>query len=316
MSPDAGARIAVLLDLDAAQEARLRDGAGGAALAFLGAPTEDAPPDPRFLDCDAAFGNPPPCWIDAAPDLRWVQLESVGFGEYAGLDLDRQEGRIRLANLAGFFAEPVAESVLAGVLALYRALDRLIPLQANAEWVGDPIRPTMRLLAGRRVTLLGDGAINRRVAELLAPFGCAVARLARAASTADLDAALPQTDLLVAAVPDTPQTRGLFDRDRLARLPKQAVFVNVGRGSLVDEDALADALESGRLAGAVLDVTEAEPLPPGHRLWRAPNALLTQHTGGGTADEMDRKIEFFLDNLARYRAGAPLRSAVDFERGY
>lgn len=287
---------------------RLKHGAGDLMLSRA-APDEDC-------DCAIVFGNPDPGTVARNERLRWLQLESVGFSEYAGLDWARGHGRIVVTNLAGFFAQPVAESALAGILALYRGIDRLARLQAERRWVGDRLRPALRLLGGAHVVLLGYGAINCRLEHLLSPFGCAVTPIARSHDAAALDAALAVADIVVCTVPATSATAGLFDAGRIARLPPHAVFCNFGRGSLVEEDALALALEDGRLAGAVLDVTQNEPLPVGHRFWTCPNLILTQHTGGGTQDEIDRKIDVFLDNLARFRAGRPLASIVDFSRGY
>ena len=117
-------------------------------------------------------------------------------------------------------------------------------------------------------------------------------------------------------MPETDATIGLFNAARLGLLKAGALFVNFGRGSVVDEDALAAALNSRAIGGAVIDVTLREPLPGGHPFWTAPNTILTQHTGGGTADEIDRKIDVFAENLARYRDGEPLVGIVDIERGY
>lgn len=299
-------RIALCLDLNGDQIARLRSGIGDAELEETG-----------DLDgCEIAFGNPPPEALTEAEALRWVQLESVGFGEYADLDWPTLGQRLTLTSLASFFADPVAETALAGLLALARGVDRLARLQASKTWEGDPLRTRLRLLKGARVVMLGHGAINRRLAELLVPFGCEITALNSSATTADLDALLPTADILVATVPDTPATRGLLSAERLDLLPRHAVLANLGRGSLLDEAALADALAEGRLAGAVLDVTRDEPLPPDHPFWTCPNILLTQHSGGGTADELDRKIDTFLANLARYCAGQPLHGVVDMTRGY
>lgn len=300
--------IAVCVSFSDAQFARIKQGAGDIAVRRIG---ESEP-------CDSAiiFGNPDASVVAGNQNLRWLQLESVGFGEYAGLDWSRGGGTALVTNLAGFFADPVAESALAGILALYRGIDELVRLQAERRWVGDPLRIGLRSLRGARVVMVGYGAINRRLADLLAPFGCAVTPITRASSSNDLDAALATADLVVCTAPATAATSGLFDAARLSRLPKSAIFCNFGRGSLLDEDALADALQSGALAGAVIDVTRDEPLPEGHRFWTAPNLILTQHSGGGTVDELDRKIDVFLANLARFRAGAPLEGVVDFSRGY
>ena len=266
--------------------------------------------------CEVAFGNPPPAWLIEAHDLRWIQLESVGFGEYGGLDWATLGKVLRISNLAGFFAEPVAQSILAGVLSLYRGIGHLAVLQEKRQWVGGALRPSLKTLQRANVVLFGSGAINNRVAELLRPYDCEISRFGRSWTKDALDAALRDADLTIAVVPHTPETKGVFDRRRLALLKEGSVFVNFGRGSLVDEDALADALESGAIGGAVIDVTREEPLPPDHRFWRTKNLLLTQHTGGGTGDEVDRKIDLFLANLERYKRGMAPLSIVDFKRGY
>ena len=300
--------IAVCATLSQEQLARLERGAGELPVTLF---AEDA-----ACDCEIVFGNPEAAIVSANPKLRWMQLESVGFGEYVGLDWRRLEGRVTVTNLAGFFADPVAETALAGILALCRGIDGLVRLQSERRWVGDPLRTRLRSLKGATAVLVGHGAINRRLAELLAPFGCSITPITRGSPASVLDEALTRADLVVCTAPDTAETRGMFDAARLARLPAAAIFCNFGRGSILDEDALADALDASRLSGAVIDVTRQEPLPPGHRFWTTPNLILTQHSGGGTADELDRKIDLFLANLARFRAGAPLEGVVDFSRGY
>ena len=290
------------------QQRRLQEGAGDWDVAFQ---------DPAHIsDCPIVFGNPEPDVVAANRALNWMQLESVGFGEYADLDLSRDDGMVQVTNLAGFFADPVAETALAGILALGRGIDRLAMLKREVAWVGDPFREDLRLLKGASVLLFGLGAINRRLAELLSPFGCKITYF-KSDWTADrLDAALPEADVVVATVPDLPATRGLFDTARLNRMKRGSLFCNFGRGSLVDETALAQSLDSEHLGGAVIDVTQDEPLPPDHAFWRCPNTIVTQHSAGGTTDELDRKIDVFLDNLARYRAGEPLDGLVDFKKGY
>lgn len=301
--------------LGVSHEGRLREGIGDATLHVF--PSEAAAGQARgaFDRCEIVFGNPPAAWVAESARLEWVQLESVGFGEYAALDWARLGPRIRVTNFAGFFAEPVAESILAGLLAIYRGIDRLAVVKEKREWLGDALRPALRTLESTAVVLFGRGAINARVAELLAPLRCVVTVFGRGWHAPALDAALAHADVVISTVPDTPGTRNVFDRARLAKLKRGALFLNFGRGSVVDDDALADALESGALGGAVIDVTREEPLPSSHRFWTTPNMLLTQHSGGGTVDEIDRKIAVFLDNLARHRTGEPLRGLVDFSRG-
>lgn len=300
--------IAVCQPMNVAQAERLRLGAGEVPLRFVDAATP----------CDAAimFGNPDVEVVAANRALRWLQLGSVGFGEYLGLDWSRLAGVAQVTNLAGFFSDPVAETALAGILALRRGIDRLTLLRTRGEWLGDPVREVLGLVTGARVVLFGRGAINGRLAELLSPFHCNIATFGRDFAADALDAALARADIVVATVPHSPDTAGLFNAVRISRIKQGATFCNLGRGSLVDEAALAAALTSGRLAGAVIDVTRDEPLPAGHAFWTTPNTILTQHSGGGTADEVDRKVDWFLDNLARFRECRPLSGTIDFARGY
>lgn len=305
-------QIGIGVELTRLQLQGLQERAGSVKLE----PLDESPAPDALTDLEVIFGNPPAACLSEAKSLRWLQLESVGFGEYTGLDWAHLGKRLKVTNLAGFFSDPVAETALSGLLALARGIDRLAVLKDAGTWVGDPLRSELRLLRNARIVMIGFGAINRRLAELLRPFGCEIKVFRGDMRLPDLDHALPDADIVVCCVPDTPGTRGLFNAARLGLLPRHSVVANLGRGSLVNEDALANALKSGAIAGAVLDVTKDEPLPPDHPFWTCPNTLLTQHTGGGTADELDRKIDVFLDNLARYRAGQTLQGIVDFEKGY
>ena len=308
--------IFVCLDLTDGQAARLREIAGDDQVHLAGVQSDESALEPSFAGCEVVFGNLPPAWLAQSEALRWVQLESVGFGEYRGLDWPALGQRVTVTNLAGFFAEPVAETALAGILALHRGIDRLVHLKSARAWLGDSLRAELGTLTGAKVVLFGYGAINRRLAELLQPFDCSIVSFGRDWTAERLDEALSVADIVVSSVPETDATLGVFDADRLSLLKPTALFVNLGRGSVVDEAALAARLSDGRVGGAVLDVTRDEPLPEAHPFWACPNTVLTQHSGGGTADEIDRKIELFADNLARYRAGERLIGIVDFEKGY
>lgn len=300
--------IAVCFPLTDNQIKRLEAGTVGHTVKVL---EPDAPSDAPIV-----FGNPKPDVIAANESLLWLQLESVGLGEYLGVDWARPAGTVKVTNLAGMFANPAAESALAGILALYRVIDQLVNLQNRAEWQGGAVRPYMRQLSGARVVLFGYGSINRRLAEMLTPFGCTITPIASNWTDDTLNRALSSADIIVSTVPQMPQTENVFDTARFALMPTGAVFCNFGRGSAVDEPALDATLRSGHLGGAVIDVTRQEPLPPDHMFWTCPNLLLTQHSGGGTSDEIERKIDYFLANLAHFHAGRPLTGLVNFSRGY
>ena len=301
------------LELNSAEADCLREAVDPDRLC-LGTDQGPANPPPEFLASEVAFGGPPRGWVEAHPGLRWLQLDSVGIDEY--LDIDIGGSGPLVTNLAGFFADPVAETVLASILALGRGIDECGQLKRDRRWRGEALRPELWLLRGRRVALFGRGAIGCRLRQLLAPFGCQVTGFGADWTDAALDHALASADIVACAVPDTPRTRRVFDRRRIALMPRTAILINAGRGSLVDENALADALGDGQLAGAALDVTADEPLPAAHPFWTCPNLILTQHTAGGTHGEIEAKIRFFADNLRRYRRGEQLANVVDFNRGH
>lgn len=299
------AKIGICAELTQDDRAWLAEQLAGQDFAFVS-------PD-AANDCELVFGNPDPLRLDGA-SLRWLQLESTGFAEY--LPLTRRHPDLQITNLAGFFAEPVAETLLAGVLALLRGVNVLVRLQDTANWQGATLRPGLRLLCGATVTLIGRGAIMARLAALLQPFGCRILQFGRDHDPAELDRGLAASLIVAACVPDTPGTRGLIHEGRIASLGPDAIFANAGRGTLVDEKALVAALTTGRLGGAVLDVTQQEPLAADNPLWTCPRLLLTQHTGGGFAAELRGKAERFVANLSRWQSGQPLLGVIDPERGY
>jgi glyoxylate/hydroxypyruvate reductase A len=275
-----------------------------------------------LLRSEVAFGSCPAEVLEQAAGLRWLQLDSVGCDPYLRLDWPRLSTRLTVTNLRGFFSVPVAETGIAGVLALVRAIDRLVELRRTREWRSPDIRSRLRTLHGARALVVGYGGIGHALASRLAAFGSHVETYGTPASgaglttLAELDGALPRADIAFLALPGTPATAGLFGASRLGLLKETAVLVNLGRGGLVDEDALVRQLDQGALAGAVIDVTQTEPLPADSPLWSAPNVILTQHTAGGSADELAGKAAVFLANLKRYRAGLPLNSVVDWAKGY
>jgi phosphoglycerate dehydrogenase-like enzyme len=310
------------IEFNDSQRQHMREVAGEDVVYFADPEVPSLQDKEAFLRAEIAFGDCSPEWLPLTHDLRWMQFDSVGFGEYAHLNWDDLGRRLTCTNLRGFFAVPVAETVLAGILTLYRGIDRLVKLSATRSWNKLEVRPQLRCLTEAKVILLGYGATGRKVHSLLGPFGCTVIPVDQSEQAPDvkgvneLDRFLPQADIVVAALPDTPETRGLFGEQRFLLLKKGAIFVNVGRGSLVDEAALVNALGSGHLGGAVIDVSREEPIPPDHPLWDAPNTLLTQHTAGGSFDELERKLRFFEQNLARYRRGDGLESVIDWKRGF
>ena len=196
--------------------------------------------------------------------------------------------------------------------------------QHEGRWIKKELEGAAAIgqLHGAQTIILGAGAIARNIAALLKPFGGETRFFARSSPTAvirsreQLDAALPDVDVVINTLPHTTETIGLIDRARLARFRSTALFVNMGRGSVLNEDALLETLNAGRLGGAVLDVTSIEPLPPGHPFWTHPRIILTQHTGGRFPGETAAKVTRFLENFARFSRGESLVGTLDATRGY
>ncbi|KRE63675.1 D-2-hydroxyacid dehydrogenase [Nostocoides sp. Soil756] len=255
----------------------------------------------------------------------WAQATAAGAGEQltrAGLDAAAL-GPVVVTSAAGLHAEQLAEFALAGILHVAKDVERLQAQKQRREW---PARWPMRSLAGSRLLVVGLGGIGRAVAARGAAFGMHVTGVARRPRPAPgverteplerLPDLVADADAVVLTLPGTEQTRGLFDADLLGRMRSDAVLVNVGRGSVVDGDALARVLHAGHLAGAVLDVTDPEPLPDTSALWGAPRLLLSPHTAALSTAEDDRIVAFFAENLGRALDGEPLRNVVDPVAGY
>jgi phosphoglycerate dehydrogenase-like enzyme len=255
---------------------------------------------------------------DHAPNLRWVQGIGSGYEHIWSGGLDR--AGITVTNAVGVSAAPMAEFVLGRVLALFKRFPEIDARAARHEW-----KPAYgRMLAGSTIGIVGLGAIGQAVADRAAAMGMRVVasrRSFRPGMTApnvdvlcgpdDLPALLAESHVVVLSAPSNPETRSLIDAEALAAMRPGAIFVNVGRGTMVEEPALIAALERGHLAAAVLDVTSEEPLPPGHPLWDAPNVYISAHCSATSEGYVDRVAAVFIDNLARYLQGEPLRNVVD-----
>jgi len=282
-----------------------------------GAPAPDA-----LLDCWAG-----PTRIAAAlrraPGLRWIHARSAGLDRVLVPEVVAHPAVV--TNGRGAFSPALAEFVLAALLFFAKDLRRLVAQQAAAAW--SPF--DMERLEGRTVGIVGYGDIGRAVAARLRPLGAHVLALRRRPERSSEDPLVRETvpperlrDLLarsddvVVTLPLTPSTRGLVSRDAVAAMKRTAVLVNVGRGPVVDEPALVEALEEGRIRGAALDVFETEPLPAGHAFWRLPNVLLSPHCADHAPGWVDESMRVFLRQLLRFRNGEPLLDVVDKAAGY
>jgi phosphoglycerate dehydrogenase-like enzyme len=246
--------------------------------------------------------------LAAAPRVRWIHSLAAGID---GLDLNELVGRdVLFTNSAGIFAPGMAEYVVAGLVWAARGLGRW---QQSAR--RDDSAPIGWELRGRRVGIVGYGGVGRMVAITCRALGMevwvtrrtpivpALEPIDRAVDAAEFSDMLASCDALVLCSSLNSSTRQLLDAEAFARVRHGAVLVNVARGGLVDQDALVDALRSGRVSGAVLDVTTPEPLPEDHPLRSIPNTYITPHVSGDTEEAWSRKIDLFLANLQLYRSG-------------
>jgi phosphoglycerate dehydrogenase-like enzyme len=258
--------------------------------------------------------------VRANPGLRWVQATAAGAGEQVGAAelTDEELGRVIVTSGAGVHAGPLAEFALFGMLAFAKGLPRILADQRARRWRHHPVAE----LSGRTLLIVGLGQIGAEVARLAAAFGMRVIGLNRTGSgdhpyVEELDRIdalgdrLPEADAIVISLPLTPQTTGLLDATAIGRIKPGATLVNVGRGGVLDEPALIDALRSDRLAGAALDVFATEPLAADSPLWELPNVLVSPHTAGLSVHENERLVSLFVENLRRYLRGEDLVNRVD-----
>ena len=282
-------------------------------------------------DADVFYGFEFPAELVAdAPRLRWIQSISAGIERNLAPEIVAR--RIAVTNGAGIAAIGIAEHVVAVMLMFCRNFHVAGRLQAAGRWdrptimagTGTPIRE----FVGSRVGVIGLGPIGAAVAERSAALGAIVRGMRRhppataappyeaVVGPGRLDDVLGWADFIVLAVPHTPETERMIGARELGLMRTEAYLVNVARGSVIDEDALVDALRTGHIAGAALDVVTREPLPATSPLWTLPNVILTPHAAGATPRYFDRALELFIENLDRFLAGRPLRNLVDPALGY
>lgn len=255
----------------------------------------------------------------AAPALRWVHLGGVGFDHL----LPWGRADLILTTSAGLQGDAMAEYALGAFFALNHRIPLYQTQKAERRW---QVAKPARVAAGTRLAILGLGRIGSRLAERAAAFGLEVEGLAsrprshpharRVVGPEGLHELLGGADAVVVLLPLTGQTRGLIDRAALAALKPGAILINLSRGGIVEEQALAEALASGRLGGAALDVFAQEPLPPESPFWQAENVILTPHSAAIFEGWENACADLFCDNIERWRQGVPLINQVDPRRGY
>ena len=277
------------------------------------------------FDAEIIYGFAPSI-VKTSKNLKWLCVP------WAGVDSLMVPGYFAneeclLTNSAGAYGVSIAEHMIATSLVMMRRLNEFFEETRNGQWLSPR---SQRSLKDCRITVLGTGDIGTTFAKRAKAFEPAqiigVCRSGKSSesvydkvlSVKELDDVLPETDLLAMSLPATPETKGILSRERMALMPEGAYIVNVGRGSAIDEDALADNLESGHLAGAALDVFQTEPLPADNRLWKIKNLLITPHVAGNMTlpYTKDKNVNMFLEDLRNYKEGRPLRYLVDRCLGY
>jgi phosphoglycerate dehydrogenase-like enzyme len=281
-----------------------------------------AAPAPDSAAPDILLGQPEVTYL-LTHLPRWVEITSAGYSRYDRDDMREafRASNAFLTNASGVFDEACAQHLLSMILALARELPRCLDNQrAGRHWLHDEPRLGRRpLLNGQRVIIYGFGAIGRRVVQLLHPLGMELVGVRRTVRGDEgihivtpnaADSYLAAADHVVDLLPASPATRHFFNADRFAGCKPGAHFYNIGRGTTVDQPDLIAALEQGHLGAAYLDVTDPEPLPPGHPLWDAPNCFITPHIAGTHDNEQARLLEHFLANLRAFEKSDPLRDRI------
>ena len=276
-------------------------------------------------NCEVLFAHDANLLAAAPATLQWYHCACAGVDNYCANPALFANPDCLLTN-SNCYGVTIAEHVVMVTLMMLRKMPEYIDIVRQRRWDNQlPIRS----IQGSRFTLLGTGDIGTEIARRLRAMNAgSITGVSRSGAPkpefdevlpiSRLDEILPQTDVLVAALPSTPETVGLMNRERFSLLPKDAYFINVGRGTLVEQESLAQLLRDGELAGAALDVMMPEPLPQDHFLWETPNLILTPHVSGNTtlAHTRNAIVDLFCRNLEHYVLGRPLENLVDRTLGY
>jgi phosphoglycerate dehydrogenase-like enzyme len=313
-------KVVIDVPLDAAQVESIRAAAGGGEVVVA---TEREPLYQQVRDAAVIFGRFDAALFERAPRLRWVQ--TLGAGVDGVLFPDFVASDIILTSEKGLVGTHLAEHAFALLLALTRGIARAV---RERTWENKAsIRAECWELTGRTLGIVGLGGTGREVARRGAAFAmrCLAVDPEPVARPAEVEAVwgmerfhdlLRAADVIVICAPLAPSTRGMVDRAAFRAMQRHAILVNVTRGAIVDEAALLEALRDGLIAGAGLDVTPVEPLPPDHPLWQMDNVIITPHVAGASPLRLDRAVDLFCRNLAAFREGRPLESVIDKVKGY
>lgn len=313
-----GVRMLVLFDLPDESLQRMKATAPGLVIQRMD--TKDPLYTEALTQADIVVGWPPAQDLPKATRLRWLQIASAGANRY----IEVLPPHVALTNASGVFGIPIAEHVFAMMLALVRGIADNVRTAGEPRWHRGP---TLRELCGTTCLVLGLGDIGTEVARRAKAFGMRVLAVKRRVTAkpafvdelwdvSGLDCLLKKSDHVVVTLPGTGHTYHMIDERRLALMKPGSFIYNVGRGSVIDEQAMTAALQSGHLGGAGLDVFEKEPLPLDSPLWKMPNVIVSPHRSGNTVRHGERLAEIVMSNLPRFLAGKPLENLVDRYWGY
>lgn len=282
-----------------------------------------APTQAMVSDSEIICGCPPKQLLAEAPDLKWLHLTNAGIEPYGDLGLYANRD-ILLTNASGVYGASIAEHAVGLMVGVSRFFERHVLNKQSRRWQRIP---EARDLYGSTVVIMGLGDLGSQLAKRLSSFGCRILGVRRSGfdKPPHVEAVYPphalltvarEADYLVNCLPQTAETVGLLDHRVFEAMPTGSVLINVGRGSAVVESALVDAIRSGHLYGAGLDVADPEPLPPESPLWDLDNVLITSHSSSASSLQEQRSYELFTDLLDRYLSKRRLYNIVDFFRGY
>jgi D-2-hydroxyacid dehydrogenase (NADP+) len=303
---------------------KVTDASALAAAEFRGDGSGKARLDAILAEADVIYGLiPPQNLLARAPRLKWIQMMSAGVDRLRDTEIWRSS--LIITGVSGIHATPIGEFALGLMLMFAKGAPRSFLMKQKRVW--QRYMPTV--LRGKTVGIVGAGHIGREVARLSKAFGMKVIATRRSAREPGraryIDKLLPskqmpellrESDYVVIAVPYTAETRHLIGEKELNMMKPTAYIINIARGGIIDEEALIKALDGKRIAGAGLDVTAREPLPPESRLWELDSVILSPHVSGGMEEYMVRATALFCDNLQRYLAGKRLRNVIDRKKGY
>lgn len=279
--------------------------------------------DEMLLNAEIIFGWPRHDQLKKAKSLRWLHLPSAGADDYIDANYYVNKGVI-LTNSSGVYGLPIAEHVFAMILSYNRNLQEYALLKKDKSW---KMILNTKDFHGSTVGIIGFGDIGQEVAIRAKAFGAKVLVVKRRKSdkpdyvdeiylTEEMDELIRQSDYIVLTLPATKKTEGIISKDRISKMKPDTYLINIGRGELIDQDALIEALRENKIGGAGLDVMTPEPLPVDNPLWDFPNVTITQHSSGLSVGNDLRRVKLFADNLKRYLNNEKLINVVDFIEGY